>query len=370
MFNLIKRDLISLWRDKGALFFIVLFPAMMVFLLGNLLQNMDTSDAAIEPIKMAYTVETTDAFGLQAIESFTEALGGHAAVQLVKTDDIKAAEGQVDNGELAAALRFTQPFGVEIYEGFDTIQNRAINSIFQGFSRQVASISVLATAAPEKLAEAANAAVGELVQQKHFGYSRSMLDYYAVVMCVMIVFMGSSIGGASNLYDGRRDGTLRRQMISPKNRANMYIQGVVGTLPQSVIQVLSLMLVSTLVFGARYANTWQDNLLLFAMMVLGGMAANATGMLVGMLLPVNPMLVIMPLLWVLMFVSGTFSKEIYIEGLTERSPVWLIQNAAFDLTVFGRGEKCLEVLLVCAVVLALATAAGALLFRRKGLVAK
>ncbi len=75
-----------------------------------------------------------------------------------------------------------------------------------------------------------------------------------------------------------------------------------------------------------------------------------------------------PVLWVLMFFSGTFSKEIYIEGITNRSPIWLLQNAAFDLTVFGRGEKCLWALLISGIILAVATLAGALLYNRKGLV--
>ncbi len=369
MFSIIKRELITLARDKADIFFIVLFPSMLVFLLGNLLQHMDTSDAAIPPIEMAYTVETTDPFGLAATDAFMQALGGQAQLSVSKAGSAEAAKKQVDSGALSAAVRFTQPFGIEIYEGHDSLQNRVIDSVFKGFSHRTASLAVLARHAPEKLESAANAEAEGLVQQKEFGYSRTMLDYYAVVMTVMILFMGGAIGGASVLYWSRKDGTLRRMMASPKNRASLYVQSVLGSaLPQNIIQVGCIMLSSTLLFGARYASTWQDNLLLVATMLLAGVSLNALFMLLSIFIKVTPTLVFMPVLWVLMFLSGTFSKEIYIEGFTNRSPIWLVQNAAFDLTVFGRGEKCLQVMLVSAAVLAVSTCAGALLFRRKGLV--
>ncbi len=373
MLALIKRDLISLSRDKGALFFIVLFPSLLVFLLGNLLQNMDNSDSVIEPIRMAYTVETEDPLALAAVDALASALKDNATVEFAETDDAENAQSRVNAGELAAAVRFTDGFGTVVYEGFDTIRNRAIDSIFRGFSRQAASAAVLGATEPEKLGEmatAATAAAESLVAQKHFGYRRSMLDYYAVAMCVMIVFMGSGIAGSTTLYDGKRDGTLRRTLASPKNRASMYVQTVSSGVVQCVLQVLCVMLASTLLFGARYANTFADNLLLFALLVLAGLAANAVGMLLGLLVNVNPMVILMPILWVLMFFSGTFSKEIFVDGISNYSPVWMLQNAAFDLTVFGRGEKCLWAMLACGAVLALATLVGALLFRRKGLVAK
>lgn len=370
MLNIIKRDILTLLRDKGNLFFVVLFPSLLVFLLGNLLQHLDYADTAIEPIEMYYTVETTDPFGLSAIDALTEALADNAAIRLVQTDDLSQAMQLVDDGKAAAAVRFTQPLGVDIYEGYDKIQNRAIDSVFTGFARQVASLQVLAQHAPQQLAAAANSTAQTLVQQKAFGYNRTMLDYYAVAMIVMILFMGGAIGGASSLHESRKDGTLARMIASPRNRANLYIQSVLGAVPQNLIQVACVMLSSVLLFGAHYADTLADNLLLFTTLVLVGLCIGAFSMIIGMFIKVNPTLVIMPFLWVLMFFSGTFSKEIYVEGLTNYSPIWLVQNAAFDLTVFGRGEKCLQVALVSIAFLIVFTLIGALLFRRKGLVIK
>ncbi len=368
MFNIIKRDILTLLRDKGSMFFIVIFPSLLVFLLGNMLAQMDDSDSAISPINLEYTAETTDFFDRMAIQTFTEALAENSAITMTNTEDWDAAKQAVETNALSAAVRFKEPFAVDIFEGYDAIQNRAVASMMYGFNRQTAAIRALSKDNPLKMFAATSLVDREYVEKKEFGYKRTMLDYYAVAMITMIIFMGSSIGGASNLYESRQDGTLHRLLAGPQNRVNLYIQTVLGAFPQCLIQVACVMFTSIVFFGAHYANTAADNVLLFAMFFLAGLTVNAVFLVLGLFIKVNPTLAIMPIMWTVMFISGTFSKEIYIKGVTELSPIWQIQNAAFDLTVFGRNEKCLMVIAVCAGVFIVATAIGALLFRRKSVV--
>ncbi len=365
MVSIVKRSILTLCRDRGNLFFVALFPSLLVFLLGNLLSNLDGSDETINPITLFVSVETSDPYGLAASEELLRSLGQSAGVKVQRYDAFAAAKRGVDEGAASAAVRFTQPFGVEIYEGEDKFQNRAVESIFKGFARQAAGLRAVAQAAPEALPQSAANAVQGLVQQKEFGYSRTMLDYYAVAMLVMILFMGGGIGGAGDLYDSRRDGTLGRMLVSPKSRAGIYVQEVLGAMPQNLLQIGCVMLSSTLLFGAHYANTAFGNLLLLAMFFTVGLSVNSVFMLVGLFIRVTPSLIIMPFMWGLMFLSGTFSKEIYIEGVTEFSPIWQVQNAAFDLTVFGKTEKTFWVMAISFVVLVLATLLGALLISRK-----
>jgi len=370
MFTIIKRDLLSILRDKGTLFMIVFFPSIMVFLLGSLLSNLDNSDSVISTITIQYCVQTTDPFDVAAIDSFTGALDDNDSVQMVACEDTASARTEVDEKRASAAVVFTQPFGVEIFEGYDQTQNRAIASIFTGFVRETASLQTVARYAPNQLEEAIRALQSRLVEQEEFALTRSMLDYYAVTMAVMILFMSGAIGGAATLYEGRKDGTLARVVTSPRSTVNLYIQHVVSAIPYNLIQVVCVMVASVFLFGAHYAQTFMDNLLLFTTLTCVGMCVTAAMMILGLFIRVNPQVVIMSIMWVLMFISGTFSKEVYIENFTEYSPIWMIQNAAFDLTVFGRSEKCLQVLVISVALLAMFTFIGALLFRRKGVAIK
>ena len=370
MGSIIKLNLLTLIRDKGSLFFVMLFPSLLVFLLGNLLMHLDNADNVIDPITMHITVQTEDRFEISAIEALSDALNSNVSLNIVDDQDHEAAMEAVDKNIAAAAVLFTEPFAIEVYQGHDKIQNRAVDSIFRSFARQVAGLKTLAEVNPQALVGAANLASEDLVKQKEFGYNRNMLDYYAVVMIVMILFMGGAIGGASTLYDSRRDGSLQRMLVSPKSRTTMYIQSVLGATPQNILQVVCVMGFSVALFGAHYADTPGDNILLFVTLFIVGLSITALFMIVGLFIKVNPTLVLMPFMWILMFISGTFSKEIYIRGVSELSPIWQIQNAAFDLTVFGRPEKCLWVIAISFGLLLLFTFIGALLFNRKGVVIK
>ena len=185
------------------------------------------------------------------------------------------------------------------------------------------------------------------VVHKDLGTNRSMMDYYAVTMAVMILFMGSCIRGAGVYEDEHTNFTISRLDASPVSRTAVFFGKIIGSLPMVLIQVLSVMLVSTLLFGAHYCNTVSGNLLLAAMFITASLAALSVGVFLNLIFPRIPAgLVIMPMLWLAMFFSGTFAMDIHVPGLTECMPMYIIQRAAFDLTVFGRTEKVLKVIAV------------------------
>lgn len=368
MFTIIKREVLLLLRDKANIFFIILFPSLLVFLLGSLLTHLDISDWEIEPMKIEYAIATEDPQSVAGIEVFLEAINENDSVELIKVGNLSDIDEKLQQGELAAAVEFTNPFGVYIYKGMDDIQNRAVESMFKGFISQAGAITALSELSPEALQEINSNSFEGIIQEEEFTRNRSMIDYYAVAMLVMILFMGGSINGASGLYESRMEGTLARAISAPKSRVSIYIQTILGGVPQILIQVSVIMICSTLLFGAKYADTAGGNILLFLTFFIAGLSINALFAIIGMFINWNPTFICMPVMWAMMFVSGTFSKEIYIEGVTNRMPIWLLQNAAFDLTVFGHTEKCITVIVICGALLLVSVLAGALLFQRKEVV--
>lgn len=368
MFNIIFRNLKTLSRDKASLFLMTLFPVILVFLLGNLLANLDHSDAAIDPMVVEYQIEATDERDVSTVKTFIKELEKNQDIDFVKSKDKARSIKKVNQGSITAFVAFTKSLDIELSEGLDDIQNRTLNIIMRGFVDQTASINTLAEENPMELSKRSELEDQKNVTEKDFGYNRTMLDYYAVAMVIMILFMGGAIGGSTEIYQGRINGTLRRMTVSPIKRSSLYIQTVLGTVPQVLLQVIVIMIPSVLIFGANYAQNAADNLVLFAMFVTLGITINAVFTIVGLLVKSDPSVILMSLLWVLMFISGTFSKEIYIEGVTECSPVWQAQNAAFQLTIFGDSAPCIMIIGVCLGILAAATAIGAFLFNRKEII--
>jgi ABC-2 type transport system permease protein len=124
------------------------------------------------------------------------------------------------------------------------------------------------------------------------------------------------------------------------------------------------MLISVYVFHAHYAAELSDNLLLFLLFFVVTLAMVSIGAVIGLVIKTSPMLIVMPPLWIMMAFSGTYSKELVFKGISDLMPIYQIQQAAFDLTVFGRSEKAGCVILICLIILIVMLAVGAFLFSR------
>ena len=379
MFEWILYNTRQQFREKSSLFFVLIFPIMMVFVLGNMLSELDNPDEPVGTIRIAYCDEGPASHGgmdgsgrsieeTAAVRAFAEALAENESIEVTESPDREAARAMVDEGLADAAMVFEAPFGIKVAEGGDIYKNRAAMLMAQSFARTYATFSTVASQSPEvyiKIASEGMPDFSGLTANKDLGVKRSMIDFYAVTMVVMIAFMGGGIGGATEMFLTRQNGSLRRATASPRNRARLFIETVIGVIPQNILQTLIIMVPSALLLGAHYAKSWQENLLLFAYFILLGTAVAAVFMLIGLFVRVNPYMPIMALLWALLFMSGTFSKEINIEGFTEYLPMNIAQRAVFDLTMFGRTEQLASVMGVCAAVLLTSCVLGSMLFKRK-----
>jgi ABC-2 type transport system permease protein len=142
------------------------------------------------------------------------------------------------------------------------------------------------------------------------------------------------------------------------------LQKVFGTIPQIILQISVMMLVSVFVFDAHYARTFQGNAFLFLMYFVLALALISLGALLGLFLKADPSAVLMPLLWITMFFGGTFSKDLYIESISPHMPSYIIAGASFDITLFGRYEQGLKVIGVAGLLLAITLVAGVIVFNR------
>jgi ABC-2 type transport system permease protein len=357
------------------MFFSLIFPIIMVASLGNLLANLDNPDASIGEIKIAYYAQA-DGEAARASGVFADALEQMDGIGLSEEKSEDAAKQSVADRDVDAAMIFTNDADVKVYEGGNDVKNRTVSMIAKGFARESAAYTAAYTTTaaedPGKLQEltdklAARSTDREALttDRKFGGRSQSMMDFYAVTMIIMICFMGGGIGGASTMYLTRREGLLRRLAASPKRSSAIFSGNVLVYVPVSVSQTLVIMLLSTLLFGARYAATFAENLLFFAFCVLLGTTVAAVCMLLGLFMKTNPYMPLMAIMWTLLFVSGSFNKEINIPGVSEYLPMNIMNRAAFDLTLFGKSGPTLTIMAALAVILAASCLGGSLILKRK-----
>lgn len=203
------------------------------------------------------------------------------------------------------------------------------------------------------------------VEQDGLGVTRSMMDYYAVSMAVMMIFMSHMIMGSTALKDEERIFTLQRLYLSPVGKVKLFFGKLIGILPSAVIGNAVIMLFSVFVFGAKYCDSFIGNLILFLLFSCCSLAAIAVGMLIGVLIKIPAESIVIPLTWALLFFSGSFAKQAFIEGFSDKLPPYIVQQAAFRLTLYGESDSALAVIAVCLAVTVAVSLIGAAIFRRK-----
>lgn len=364
MIQIIIKEMKEFLREKTNLFFFLMFPTVMVFLLGNLLGNMDKAEEAIGEIKLHYVVDTEQVFHTMAIEGFVAAMEDDSNIRFERSEELEASKILAGRDEITAVIEFTgDPIQINIYEGTNHIKNRTVGTMMNGFVQMNRALTAILKTIPNTVTGVTENQT-DYVKQKDLGMNRTMMDYYAVTMIAMICFMSAILGSVA--FSGERQNrTINRLMAAPKNKVVLFLSKILGLMPQTIIQIAIIMVFSVFVFHANYATTWMDNIYLFVMFFIVTLTMISIGVVIGLFMKANPLAVIFPILWVMMFLSGTYSKEINISGVTDRMPIYKIQEAAFDLTVFGRYGKCNAVIMSCLIITIIMLTIGAFAFSRK-----
>jgi len=364
MLDIILKEIKEFLRDKTNVFFFLLFPALLVFLLGNLLAAQDNADAVIGDINIQYYIEAKDPQSTAAIDLFARALNEGKGIRIEKTEDITAAKALLKDNKITSVVVFPEPSGIQIFEGKSSVGNRTVAAVMNGFALTNQAVLSAAQISPASLQDGISVE-SNFVSTKDLGVNRTPLDYYAVCMLSMITFV-SLISGAYAFTRERDSKTMNRLIISPRNRWLLYIQKILGTIPQIMCQTIVLMTISVFVFRAHYAANWKGNIFLIGMFFCAALALISLGALIGLFMKTEPTATLMPILWIAMFFGGTFTRYIYIKEITPYLPNYIVQNAAFDITLFGRYSMGLQVILASAVVFAVTLTAGVFVFNRKG----
>jgi len=369
MLSIILNEIRSNLRNKTTIFLSFLFPSLCVFFLGTFLEKVETSDAAVGELSIAYCMENASEHHAVAFGNFINSLvdkdvltAEKVTAEQIREYKFKFPPGNFDSGnfdsEKYSALIELDGSEFTIYYGSDAIKNRTVKAMLEGYNQIYAVYEAAALANPSAMSsiEISN---GRFVSNNSFGKSRTMMDYCAVTMAVVITFFGAVSLGACTYADEYANRTIERLNASLVSPSAVFFGKIIGTLPVVFIQTISVMLSSTLLFGAHYCDTFGGNLLLFVLFICASLDAVSVGVLFNLFFPKVPALpIFMPVLWLAMFLSGTFTPDIYISGLTECMPMYQIQRAAFDLTVFGKNERIVRVVLISLVVFAAALFGG------------
>ena len=252
MLSLIIKQIREYFRSPANVFMGLFFPVLLVFFLGTMLQNLDIADYDIGEIKLQYNISQTDE---QSGKAFAEFLDNISMIRAEKASDEKAALSLTDKGDIDAYIELENG-EILLYCGRNEIANRALGSVLNSFIAVSDTYYKIASTDPSLLMNTEADTGKSFVEQDGLGVTRSMMDYYAVSMAVMMIFMSHMIMGSTSLKDEERIFTLQRLYLSPVGKVKL--SEILRQLCRKPYPVTAVLLLLACDDSRRYADRGTD----------------------------------------------------------------------------------------------------------------
>jgi ABC-2 type transport system permease protein len=244
-------------RDRGALFFTILFPLVFLFLLGGLLGNTGTakvkvvlvgSVAVYDDLSAAQRTQLSQALTVSRASSLADAL------TQVRDGDVEAAIVQTGGDVQVHYSAADQPSAAEV--------QTVVRSLVDGSN-------VAATGRPPKYSMTATQTEDRSLKE---------IQYLTPGILGWAIATGATFSAASTLVVWRQRGVMRRLTLSPIGVSSVIGARVLVSLGIALAQTALFIAVAMLVFHLKLAGTgW----LAIPLVLAGTLAFLSIGLLVG-----------------------------------------------------------------------------------------
>lgn len=263
---IIKEFIINL-RDYKANAMMVLFPIVLIAILGTAFNGVFSGSIEFDDTKVLYKVEAKDnAVFATAFESFSSQLSKETGIVFEKTDDFEGSKAGVEDKTYSAFVHIREnPLQIDIYRnersGLDmTLLENSIASFIESYDGMMA----IAGNNPAALGMARLQEYKGHVQVRSLDKKRQpgSMDYYAVTMLTLILFY-SSLTGFWAIRNEVVQNTASRILCAPVHSYELLTGKVIGSIFVSFIQGLVVLLFSKLVMKTY----WGEDLLSVVLLI-------------------------------------------------------------------------------------------------------
>ena len=320
------------WKSNTVM---ILFPIVLIAILGVALSGAFSGVSSLPEIKASYTIEGAGPMGtaFRALAGAKTDSGVQFSMARSRQEGVRSVENADTSAYLVVGRSEIRLYRNERYP----IESGIVKSIVTAFllrynaaAAVAASRDALAVSSSASPAPAPPEATGSYVESRALSGKRmpSSTDFYAVTILTLIILY-ASLFGASRARTERRLGTANRILSAPVGRAQLLIGQVGGSLITLVAQAAVLIAFSRFVLGAY----WGAHLLTVgALIVAESIMIVSAGVAAAYLLPNEAAIVAVlnTIIPVLAFFGGTYvpldMMGPVVERLAAYSPLkWLNQ---------------------------------------------
>ncbi|MDX2545388.1 ABC transporter permease [Streptomyces sp. WI04-05B] len=244
-------------RDRGALFFTILFPLVFLFLLGGLLGNQNTPKVKVV---LVGTVGVYDELSTAQQAQLREAL------TVSRASTLEDALAQVRDGDVEAAIIQS---GTDVRVRYSAADASAAAQVQTVVRSLVDAFNISATGQTPKYAMTASQTEDKSLKE---------IQYLTPGILGWAIATGATFTAASTLVVWRQRGLMRRLTLAPIGVSSVIGARILVSLAIALAQTVLFIAVAVLVFDLRLADTgW----LAIPLVLAGTLAFLSIGLLIG-----------------------------------------------------------------------------------------
>lgn len=345
--SVIKKEILQNFRDKKAMFWMILFPIIMIFILGNALgQFFGKGEMKIPKTTVIYTIEKNskgnETKSTENLEKFFTDSEENLNMNFIKGQDRNKILEGIKRGKYDCYLDIKKNGDIKVYSNnLKDFNASLVTNLLEIYMEKNNVIDSIKDIYPEGLKFINVNENPNIVQVKSIEKAKtpSAFDYYSVTMLTMIVLY-STLAGAMTVIGERVRGTMKRLACSPIKKFTLYMGKLIGAYIVVAIQIGVLFLFTKYVFRAD----WGNNLLSIILILVSAIfMAISLGMgLAGMFRNPNIISVSTNILIVLLnFLGGayipldTFGNNNILTYISNISPLKWTNSAIFKIIYFN-----------------------------------
>ncbi|AVD57484.1 MULTISPECIES: ABC transporter permease [Heyndrickxia] len=251
--HILKKEVITVFRNKRTLIFMLAFPLVLMLVLGSALSNAFDKTVSVGEIHVLYKNDLNKdaAPYFHTFQQYAEKSDIHFEKAGKNTDGLK--EVKLGNADGYAVLN---GHGIRLYtNGRNSIKGSILEGVFSAFADQYNLAAEVMKTAPEKGGAAFEKIKHNYIQTESLLPNKEpgAMDYYAIVITTMICLY-ASLGSSAFMQVERTRKTADRLIAAPVRKSSIFIGKLFADVLVYTACIALIIIVSKVVYKANWGN--------------------------------------------------------------------------------------------------------------------
>ncbi|MCY6369648.1 ABC transporter permease [Clostridium ganghwense] len=368
--NIITKEVKQNFRNKRTLAIMILFPVILIVILGTAFSKSMSNDIKLGEIKVLYTVQGEGNIG-ETFKELQKELKDYN-VGFKETENIERAKSSVQDSNYSCYLLIDENNkDIKIYKNNRYYLGASfVEGILNTFVQRYNVINEIKEKNPGVLEEVAKGSEKKYTRVQSLNEKKEprAIDYYGVTMTTLIILY-SAFTGAYGMIGEKNRKTEARIIAAPITKKEIFMGKTLGTLVVTIFQISIVIIFSKYVIGVNWGNN-----IGMLLLVIGSEIIMAVSMGIGVAFLTKTEAAMSGILNFLIpitvFLGGgyvpleEFNSEI-LNTISNFSPVRWVNSSILNIVFRNNYEKVIPAITINLVIAVIFLITASTLFRRE-----